>query len=161
MTLVRARSVRTMRAAPARRTVSAAELDWYRLEPRHAVTEERIVCLTCGLVLRQLTNTHIRLHGMTPIEYKDRHGYNRRRPLMCHALRRLYAARAVREGPADPIRRRPIVADLALRRAAGRRRIVLEEYLTRGVIQQRPRGRWSVRDRHGRFSSDERRLTSG
>jgi len=158
MALVRARSVRTMRAAPARRTVSAAELDRYRLEPRHAVTEERIVCLTCGLMLRQLTNTHIRLHGMTPIEYKDRHGYKHRRPLMCHALRRLYAARAVLS---DHIRRRPIVADLALRRAAGRRRIVLEECLTRGEIQQRPRGRWSVRDRHGRFSSDERRLTSG
>jgi hypothetical protein len=141
-------------AAPGRRTVSTAELEHYRGDPRRAVGEDHIVCLVCGLVFRQLTNTHIRSHDMTSVEYKAQYGYNRGRPLMCHALRRLYADRAIRARLADRIRRRPILDDPRLRRRAGLRPIVLEEYLTRREIQQRPRGRWSLRDRQGRFSTD-------
>lgn len=140
---------------PGSRTVEAADLDRYRRDPRQAVGEEQIVCLVCGGVFRQLTNTHIRGHDLTSLEYKMAHGYNRGRPLMCHALRRRYAERAVRARLADHIRRRPIVADPRLRRRAGARPIFLEEYLTRSEIQQRPRGRWSVRDRQGRFSTDQ------
>jgi hypothetical protein len=146
-----------MRVAPPTRrsrTVSAADLELCRADPRRAVTDEHIVCLVCGLVFRQLTNTHIRSHGLTSLEYKAAHGYNRRRPLMCHALRRVYAERAVRIRLAARIRRRPILVDPRLRRRAGARAIHLEEYLTRCEIQQRPRGRWAVRDPQGRFSSD-------
>jgi ROS/MUCR transcriptional regulator protein len=135
--------------------VGAVELEQYRRDPRRAVGEEHIVCLVCGLVFRQLTNTHIRSHGLTSPEYKRDFGYNRGRPLMCHMLRRLYAERAVRTRLADRIRRRPIVDNPRLRRLPGARPIVLEEYLTRRDIQQRPRGRWSVRDRQGRFSTDQ------
>jgi hypothetical protein len=142
-------------AATRRRPPAAAELDQCRRDPRQAVGEEHIVCLVCGLVFRQLTNTHVRSHGLTSLEYKAQHGYNRHRPLMCHALRRAYAERAVRTRLADRIRRRPIVDDPRLRRLAGARPIFLEEFLTRRDIQQRPRGRWSVRDRHGRFSTDQ------
>jgi hypothetical protein len=134
--------------------VDTADLARYRMDPRQAVGERHIVCLECGRVFRQLTNTHIRSHGKTSLEYKIDHGYNRRRPLMCHALGRRYAERAVQARLADRIRRRPIIEDPALRRRAGARPIVLEEYLTRREVQQRPRGRWAVRDRQGRFATD-------
>jgi hypothetical protein len=135
-------------------TVTAPAWAEYRLDPRQAVREDEIVCLACGLTFRQLTNTHLQSHGMTSIEYKTAYGYNRGRPLMCHALRRAYAERAVRTRLADQIRRRPIVEDPELRRQAGARPVFFEEFLTRREIQQRPRRRWSVRDGRGRFSPD-------
>jgi predicted transcriptional regulator len=102
-----------------------------RRDPRQAVEEERIVCLICAASFRQLTNTHLRAHQLTAAEYKTRFGYNRGRPLMCRTLARLYAERAVRNGLADRIRIRPIVAEPALRRRGGMRPVTLEELLTR------------------------------
>jgi hypothetical protein len=128
------------------------ELARYRHDPRLAVREDDIVCLECGASFRQLTNTHILSHGMTSADYKLAYGYNARRALMCHALRRFYTERAVRTGLAERIRRRPIVENPELRRRAGRRPILFEELLTRRDIQQRPRRRWSARDDQGRFS---------
>ena len=108
--------------------------DWLAFlcrDPRRAVEEEQIVCLICGARFRQLTNTHLRAHGVSAVGYKQRFGYNRGRPLMCRALSRLYAERAVRSGLASRIRIRPIVADPELRRRGGMRPVTLEELLTR------------------------------
>jgi predicted transcriptional regulator len=106
-------------------------------DPRQAISEDRIICLHCGRLYRQLTNTHLRGHGTTSSEYKARFGYNRRRPLMALSLRRAYAERAVRMGLATLIRQRPILAEPSLRRRGGMRSIALEEHLTRRETQQR------------------------
>jgi hypothetical protein len=110
---------------------SADLLAALRRDPRQAVEEEHIVCLICAARFRQLTNTHLRSHQLTAAEYKARFGYNRGRPLMCRALARLYAERAVRNGLADRIRHRPIMVEPALRRRGGMRPVTLEELLTR------------------------------
>jgi predicted transcriptional regulator len=109
-----------------------------RADPRQAVQQEAIWCLVCGGVFRQLTNTHLRSHGLTADEYKRRFGYNRGRPLMCRALRGLYADRAVRNGLAARIRQRPILARPELRRRGGARTIALEEMLTRREARRGP-----------------------
>ena len=98
--------------------------------------QDSIHCLVCGGVFRQLTNTHLRSHGLTADEYKRRFGYNRGRPLMCRALRSLYADRAVRNGLASRIRQRPILARPELRRRGGARTIALEELLTRRDVRR-------------------------
>jgi len=131
--------------------VPAELLEAYRRDPRRAVHEEAIVCLVCGVALRQLTNTHTLGHGLTTLEYKHAYGYNLRRPLMAHALRRLYADRAVRTRLAARIRRRPVVEDPEVRRRGGTRGISFEEFLTRRDIQRAPRRRWSARGEQGRF----------
>jgi hypothetical protein len=133
--------------------VSGDALAQLRFDPRQAIRESDIVCLVCGRRFRQLTNTHLLSHGLGAAEYKREHGYNGGRALMCHALRRLYAERAVRTRFADRIRRRPIVAQPELRRRGGARPIRFEEYLTRRDIQQRPRSRWNGRDTTGRFAA--------
>ena len=102
-----------------------------RLDPRQAIQENTIRCLICGRTFRQLTNTHFGTHGIGSAEYKRRFGYNRGRSLMCHALSRLYAERAVRTRLAARIRSRPILLNPELRRRGGARRIALEESLTR------------------------------
>jgi hypothetical protein len=105
-------------------------------DPRLAVQEDCIVCLICGVRFRQLTNTHLLAHGTGVAEYRARFGYNRRRPLMCLALRRLYTERAVRAGLAGRILHRPIVETPELRRLGGVRSIALEEQLTRRAAQR-------------------------
>src|SRR5262245_42683537 len=90
-----------------RRVVSDAERDQCRTDPRQAVREHEIICLVCARGFRHLTNTHLESHGMTSVTYKIAYGYNLRRPLMCHTLRRLYAERAVQVRLAERIRRRP------------------------------------------------------
>jgi hypothetical protein len=105
-------------------------------DPRLAVQEDCIVCLICGARFRQLTNTHLRGHATSVAEYRTRFGYNRRRALMCRALRRLYMERAVRAGLADRILRRPIVETPELRRLGGMRSIALEEQLSRREAQR-------------------------
>ena len=105
-------------------------------DPRLAVQEDRIVCLICGAPFRQLTNTHLRGHAISVAEYRARFGYNRRRALMCRALRRLYMERAVRARLADSILCRPIVETPELRRLGGLRSIALEEQLRRREAQR-------------------------
>ena len=109
----------------------ATELASLLADPRRAVTDDAIICLLCGAPFRQLTNTHLRGHGLTADEYKRRFGYNRRRALMCGALRRLYADRALRTDLASRIGWRPIVKLPELRRRGGMRPTTLEERLTR------------------------------
>ena len=116
-----------------------AELAALRADPRQAVQEDWIRCLICGRSFRQLTNTHLRSHRSTPAEYKRRFGYNRGRPLMCRALQRLYAERAVSAGLAAQIRQRPILLEPELRRRGGAREIALEELLTRREVHRRSR----------------------
>lgn len=127
--------------------VLEASLKALQADPRRAIQEEGIVCLLCGGIFRQLTNTHLRLHGSTPRGYKQRFGYNRRRPLMCQALRRLYIERAIRQGLAASIRCRPILSRPELRRRGGARVLALEERLTRWEAELRARVRraWQVR----------------
>jgi predicted transcriptional regulator len=116
-----------------------SELAALRADPRQAVQEDWIRCLICGRSFRQLTNTHLRAHRSTPAEYKRRFGYNRGRPLMCRALQRLYAERAVSAGLAAQIRQRPILLEPDLRRRGGAREIALEELLTRREVHRRSR----------------------
>jgi len=65
-------------------------------------------------------------HGLTASDGERDHGYNPGRALMCHTLRRVYAARAVRIGFAERIRLRPIVARPDLRRRDGSGRFTAE-----------------------------------
>jgi len=110
-------------------------------DPRQAIGETTIRCLVCGHAFRQLTNTHLKSHGLDTPAYKRRFGYNRRRPLMSLALLRLYAARAIERKLASHIRCRPVVARPELRRTGGRRVIALEEFLTRQDAWRRRRAR--------------------
>ena len=121
----------------------------YLQDPRLAITEHAIVCLVCGRPFRHLTNTHLRRHGLTSDEYKQRFGYNMSRALMIAGVRTLHSANANRLGLAGRIRRRPIVDDIELRRQGGRHPHTLEEMLTR---RDRRLPFAGARDNRGRFA---------
>jgi hypothetical protein len=133
-------------------TESATRLAEYLRDPRRAITEEGVVCLMCGRCFRHLTNTHLRLHGLTSDAYKQRFGYNSRRALMVAAVRRTHAINANRLGLADRIRSRPIFENIELRKQGGRHPHALEELLTRR--ERQPHAYASQpRDGRGRFAA--------
>jgi hypothetical protein len=76
-------------------------------------------------------------HRTIAADYKRRFGYDQRRALMCAALQRRYAERAVGRALAVTIRRRPILDDPELRLRGAARPITLEERLNRSESRRR------------------------
>jgi ROS/MUCR transcriptional regulator protein len=133
-------------------SITGFALEALRQDPRRAISEDNVGCLVCGAIIRHLTNTHLVRHAMTSADYKQSFGYNGRRSLMAHAVRRMHADNAVRRGLAQMIRRRPIVDDPALRARGGSRQRAYEEGLRRRENGRRA-ARLPSRDASGRFVS--------
>jgi hypothetical protein len=127
-----------------------AALEALRQDPRRAIAEDHVVYLVCGAVFRHLTNTHLVHHSMTSADYKQSFGYNGRRSLMAHAVRRMHTDNAVHRGLAQMIRRRPIVDDPTLRARGGARQRAYDEGLRRRENGRRT-GPLPSRDASGRF----------
>jgi predicted transcriptional regulator len=58
------------------------------LDPKKAVKEKTITCLECGKSFKVITKKHLASHGLTPEEYKAKHGYKKTMPLVCKSLQR-------------------------------------------------------------------------
>ena len=65
-----------------------------RKRPLESIQEHSIVCLECSKQFRQLNKSHLKLHNMTPEQYKKKYGLEGR-PLACFSLRRDLTERAV------------------------------------------------------------------
>jgi ROS/MUCR transcriptional regulator protein len=130
--------------------ITGVALEALREDPRRAISEDHVVRLVCGAVFRHLTNTHLVHHAMTSADYKQSFGYNGRRSLMAHAVRRMHADNAAHRRLPQMIRRRPIVDDPALRARGGARQRAYEEGLQRREDGRRT-GPLPSRDASGRF----------
>lgn len=53
-----------------------------------APTDKYVICLECGKAFKIITQKHLRSHGLTPDEYKDKWGYPRDLPLICKNLQK-------------------------------------------------------------------------
>jgi predicted transcriptional regulator len=58
------------------------------LDPKKALKEKTVTCLECGKSFKVITKKHLASHGLTPEEYKAKHGYKKGTPLVCKALQR-------------------------------------------------------------------------
>jgi predicted transcriptional regulator len=54
--------------------------------PQSSIQHEQVVCLECGYTFQLLSNRHLALHGLTPREYKQKHGIRMAQPLSARAL---------------------------------------------------------------------------
>jgi predicted transcriptional regulator len=64
-------------------TVPVAEsspVDW-----RKSITRQTITCLECGQMWKQLTNRHLRTHGLDTRSYRTQYGIPRTQPLTARA----------------------------------------------------------------------------
>lgn len=58
------------------------------MDPRKAVKEKSITCLECAKSFKVITKKHLATHGLTPEEYKAKHGFKKSMPLVCKSLQR-------------------------------------------------------------------------
>lgn len=69
-------------------SASPAQAQELTIDPKTAVKEKSIACLECGKTFKVLTKKHIGMHGLTPAEYREKHGLAKKFPLVCKSLQR-------------------------------------------------------------------------
>jgi predicted transcriptional regulator len=58
------------------------------MDPKKAITETAVTCLECGKRFKVITKKHLEHHGMTPEQYREKHGYKKTQALACKSLAR-------------------------------------------------------------------------
>ena len=58
------------------------------LDPQKSIRPKSITCLECGKSFRALTNPHLAMHGLDATAYREKWGFKKNSPLVCHELRR-------------------------------------------------------------------------
>ena len=53
-----------------------------------AIREKSIICAECGRSFKLLSKKHLASHGLTPEEYREKHGYKKGASLACKSLQR-------------------------------------------------------------------------
>ena len=86
-------------AGPEYKASSASPAD-----PLSSIQEEKVTCMECRAELRQLTANHIRIHHMTPREYKKKWGFPLKQPLSARVLTDLRSRSAKKRGLPENLR---------------------------------------------------------
>jgi predicted transcriptional regulator len=55
-------------------------------DPQTSIQRNQVVCLECGKAFKLLSNRHLALHGLTPREYKHKHGIRMTQALSARTL---------------------------------------------------------------------------
>jgi predicted transcriptional regulator len=56
------------------------------IEPKGSIQQNKIICLECGREFKQLSRSHLVSHGLTPREYKKKHGFKPTQALTAKSL---------------------------------------------------------------------------
>jgi predicted transcriptional regulator len=67
------------------------------VDPMKSIQRNKVLCLECGKEFKQLSQAHLRGHGLTAKEYRKKHGFSARQPLAAKSLsaKRRRAAKAL------------------------------------------------------------------
>jgi predicted transcriptional regulator len=55
-------------------------------DPQSSIQRNQVICLECGKAFKLLSNRHLALHGLTPREYKQKHGIRMTQALSARTL---------------------------------------------------------------------------
>ncbi|MFZ2448119.1 MAG: MucR family transcriptional regulator [Syntrophobacteraceae bacterium] len=66
--------------------------------PKDSIRENKIICLECGIEMKQLTRKHLGAHGLTPRDYKKKWGFPMRQSLSAKSLSRARSRAAKKRG---------------------------------------------------------------
>ncbi len=55
-------------------------------DPQSSIQRNQVYCLECGKSFKLLSNRHLALHGLTPREYKQKHGIRMTQALSARTL---------------------------------------------------------------------------
>jgi len=68
------------------------------VSPTSSIQEDKVVCMECKSEFRQLTANHLRIHHLTPREYKKKWGFALKQPLSAKMLTKLRSRSAKKRG---------------------------------------------------------------
>ncbi len=54
--------------------------------PLDSIKKDEIICLECGQAFKQISFKHLKMHGLTPEEYRTKHGFSKRQPLTARSV---------------------------------------------------------------------------
>lgn len=57
-------------------------------ESQKSIREKSIICCECGKAFKIITKKHLASHGLTPADYREKHGFKKNTPLVCKSLQR-------------------------------------------------------------------------
>lgn len=69
-----------------------------------SIQEEKVICMECRAEYRQLTANHLRIHHLTPREYKKKWGFPLKQPLSAKMLTNLRSRSAKKRGLPEKLR---------------------------------------------------------
>jgi len=69
-----------------------------QITPENSIQNDKVVCLECGAEMKQLTQKHLKAHGISPKEYKRKYGFSLRTPLAAKALTKERSKAAKKRG---------------------------------------------------------------
>ena len=68
------------------------------LRPQDSIQDDKVICLECGVGLRQLTKLHLDTHGLSAKGYKKKYGFTAGTPLASKALTKARQKAAKKRG---------------------------------------------------------------
>ena len=75
------------------------------ITPEDSIQNDKVICLECGAEMKQLTQKHLKSHGISPREYKKKYGFSLRTPLAARVLTRARSKAAKKRGlPANLVK---------------------------------------------------------
>jgi len=78
---------RTFDALKSIKTIEeGAEAEPTPMDPKQSILRTKVICLECGKEFKQLSNRHLKDHGMDAKEYRKKYGFSARQPLSAKAL---------------------------------------------------------------------------
>jgi predicted transcriptional regulator len=76
-----------------------------QITPENSIQNDKVICLECGAEMKQLTQKHLKSHGISPKEYKRKYGFTLRTPLAAKALTKARSKAAKKRGlPANLVK---------------------------------------------------------
>lgn len=73
-------------------------------DPLSSIQEDKVTCMECKAELRQLTANHLRIHHLTPREYKKKWGFPLKQALSARVLTDLRSRSAKKRGLPENLR---------------------------------------------------------
>lgn len=69
-----------------------------KMDPWESIQEDKIICLECGIEMRQLTAKHLKSHNLTPRSYKGKWGFPLKQSLSAKSLSKSRSKAAKKRG---------------------------------------------------------------
>jgi predicted transcriptional regulator len=86
-------------------STTAPEKALAQVTPENSIQNDKVICLECGAEMKQLTQKHLKSHGISPREYKRKYGFTLRTPLAAKTLTKARSKAAKKRGlPANLVK---------------------------------------------------------